>query len=189
MLKQITKHYSEWGDVKFRLNSTTRRYTIRIKPFKNIVVSAPLKTGLQGAESFLHQKKEWVNKNLQKLKKFELEIIENKKKKSIINEKQAKTELRKRVLQLAEEFGFKINRIFIRKQKTRWGSCSSKGNINLNINLIHLSNELADHVIFHELVHTKIPDHSRKFWEELEKYSSEARRKKRELKEFRYLLY
>ena len=52
--------------------------------------------------------------------------------------------------------------------KTRWGSCSAQNNISLNIGLIALSDELRDYVILHELVHTKIKNHSKDFWNALE---------------------
>ena len=60
--------------------------------------------------------------------------------------------------------GFTYNRVFIRNQKTRWGSCSNKNNINLNIKVSRLPEELMDYVILHELVHTQIKDHSNNFW-------------------------
>jgi len=58
----------------------------------------------------------------------------------------------------------------IRNQKTRWGSCSNLNNINLNINLVSLTQDLMDYVILHELLHTKIKNHSKKFWAQLDKY-------------------
>jgi len=64
--------------------------------------------------------------------------------------------------------------IKIKSQKTLWGSCSSKNNINLNINLIKLDQELIDYVILHELTHLNIKNHSKKFWQELEKLEPEA---------------
>ena len=52
--------------------------------------------------------------------------------------------------------------------KTRWGSCSAQNNISINVGLIALSDELRDYVILHELVHTKIKNHSKEFWKALE---------------------
>ena len=62
------------------------------------------------------------------------------------------------------------NRAGFRCQKTRWGNCSGKNNISLNVNVVFLSGELQDYVLLHELVHTKVKNHSRKFWAELDKY-------------------
>ena len=82
----------------------------------------------------------------------------------------AKKQLVERLDELCKQNGFKYNRVFVKNQKTRWGSCSDKNNINLNVNLVQLPDELIDYVILHELVHTKIKDHSMLFWEELSRF-------------------
>ena len=74
--------------------------------------------------------------------------------------------------------------IKVKSQKTLWGSCSSKNNINLNINLIKLDQELIDYVILHELTHVKIKNHSKKFWQELEKLEPKARISEKKLKNY-----
>lgn len=61
-------------------------------------------------------------------------------------------------------YNFKINRIAIKNQATRWGSCSSKGNLNFNYKIIYLRPALADYLIVHELCHLGQMNHSKKFW-------------------------
>ena len=79
-----------------------------------------------------------------------------------------KEEARKLVESKVEHFNrfykFKINRIAIRNQKTRWGSCSSKGNLNFNYKIIYLEPKLADYLIVHEMCHLAEFNHSRNFW-------------------------
>ena len=65
---------------------------------------------------------------------------------------------------LAEENGFRVGRIFIKSQRTRWGSCSEKKNVNLNMKLLFLPEALVHYVMFHELCHTVVLNHSKKFW-------------------------
>ena len=91
----------------------------------------------------------------------------------------------KRVNELAGENNFSFNKIFIREQKTRWGSCSSMNNINLNRKLLLLPDELMDYVIIHELVHTRVKNHSKKFYTELTKVLPEARQLDARLSKFR----
>jgi predicted metal-dependent hydrolase len=88
-------------------------------------------------------------------------------------------------LPLAQKHGFKYNKLFIRNQGTRWGTCSSKNNISLNMNLIRLPQELQDYAILHELVHTKHKNHSKKFWAEMDKLVRDAKKLRKRMKEYR----
>lgn len=80
----------------------------------------------------------------------------------------AKQYLSVRLVQLAEQHDFTFNRLFIREQKTRWGSCSSRGNISLNWKLVKAPVFVSDYVILHELAHTEIMNHSPAFWQRVE---------------------
>jgi len=87
---------------------------------------------------------------------------------------------------LAKIYNFKYARASIRNQKTKWGSCSAKNNISLNINLVGLPDQLRDYVILHELVHTGIKNHSKKFWTELDKYTAgSAKELSKKLRKYR----
>ncbi len=83
---------------------------------------------------------------------------------------EAKEYLPFRLKFLAEKFDFKYKKISLRNQKTRFGSCSFDNNINLNINLMKYDFDAIDYVLIHELCHTKVKNHSRDFWLEVEKY-------------------
>jgi len=66
-------------------------------------------------------------------------------------------------------YKFNINRIAIKNQRRRWGSCSSKANLNFNYKIIFLESQFADYLIVHELCHLKEFNHSKKFWNLVEK--------------------
>jgi len=72
-----------------------------------------------------------------------------------------------RVAMLAERHGFAYRRVTVRHQRSRWGSCSARGDISLNCLALLLPPEAVDHLILHELCHTRVPDHSPRFWRAL----------------------
>jgi len=80
-----------------------------------------------------------------------------------------------RVRELAGRHGFRYGRLTLKNLRSRWGSCSTANNINLNIQLMRLPDDLIDFVILHELVHTQIKDHGPKFWRSLERVSGSAK--------------
>ncbi len=96
---------------------------------------------------------------------------------------EAKNYLPQRLDYLAEKYGFKYGKISIRNQKTRFGSCSFRNDISLNINLLKYDFDVIDYVLIHELCHTRIKNHSRKFWLEVEKYCPCWRELRKKLKE------
>ena len=98
--------------------------------------------------------------------------------------KEAKEYLPKRVKALAIDYDFNYQKLTIKNTKSRWGSCSFDNNINLSLHLMRISNELIDYVILHELVHTKVKNHSSKFWETLEKHCPNSKILDKELKKY-----
>jgi predicted metal-dependent hydrolase len=102
---------------------------------------------------------------------------------------EAKEFLPKRTNELADELGFKVSEVKVRNNKTRWGSCSGKNNISLNIHLLILPDKLIDYVIVHELVHTKIKNHSSKYWDYLEKKMPGAKILDKKLNDFDLLYW
>jgi predicted metal-dependent hydrolase len=97
----------------------------------------------------------------------------------------AKSYLPERTEFLARKYNFSFNRLSLRNQKTRWGSCSASGNISLNYRLMKYRKEVIDYVIIHELCHLKEMNHSKKFWNLVESLVPGYKLLKRELKRLR----
>jgi predicted metal-dependent hydrolase len=172
------------GHILFERSARARRIIITVRPGKGVRVAVPKRASMESAMDFVRKKKEWIKKHLQRTREYE-------KQKEIFNDfflsvdkKEARKIITGKLKQLAEQYGFSYGKVSIRSQRTRWGSCSGRGNISLNIKLVALPVELSDYVIMHELVHTRIHNHSRKFWKELDKYVGNGKAKARSLKEY-----
>ena len=173
------------GPVLFAKTKRTKRLSISVKPFKGIRVAVPYRLSFKKAQKYFQSNISWAKKSLDYIKKVEQEHITTVNNSPRFNKIKARATVTERFNYLADQYGFTYNRLFIRNQKTRWGSCSEKNNINLNINLARLTEELMDYVILHELVHLKIKNHSKEFWSELDKYVGSAKELDKKLKKHR----
>lgn len=97
---------------------------------------------------------------------------------------EAKKYLPQRTEYLANKHNFKFNKISVRNATTRWGSCSGKNNISLNVHLMRLPEHLIDYIILHELCHTVEKNHGKNFWALLDKVSGNAKALDKEVKQF-----
>jgi len=102
---------------------------------------------------------------------------------------EAKKYIPSRTFQLAAKYKFKFGNITIRNSKTRWGSCSHNNNLNFSLHVMRLPDYLIDLIILHELVHTKIKNHSNIFWQELEKIIPNVKEQNKELKRYRISVF
>lgn len=98
--------------------------------------------------------------------------------------KEAKHYFPLRVEILAKKYGFSYNTLRVKDLKSRWGSCSSLNNINLNLHLMRLPEHLSDYVILHELVHTIHKNHGKHFWQKLDQISGNAKKYAQEMKNY-----
>ncbi len=148
-----------------------------------VKVTIPEGRSVKLAEQFLKVKIPWVTKHLDRLRRPRRESA--KIELPPVNKIRAKIDLTTRINHLAQRNGFSFKRLFIRNQRTRWGSCSSRNNISLNMNLVSLPGELRDYVILHELVHTKHKNHGKRFWTALDKLVGDSREFRRQMKKYR----
>jgi predicted metal-dependent hydrolase len=182
MKESKTIHVDGLGPVLVRKNKRARRLSITVKYDRSVRVTVPEKVSFKEACRFLAGKTGWARKHLTRLGR--IEQGGNRECLPAVDRAEARAVLIARLDHLAQRHGFEYNRAFIRDQKTRWGSCSSANNINLNMRLLGLPQELADYVILHELVHTRFRNHGAGFWAELDRLVPDARRLRRQLKEY-----
>jgi len=172
------------GPVLFERSKKAKRVIISLKPFTGVRVAVPYGLSFQKAEAFVYTKTDWIQRHLTRMKQHEesdgdiMSALDN------IDRAEAKHKLIERLQHLAAEHCFTYNRVFIRNQKTRLGTCSNRNNIGLNIKVSRLREELMDYVILHELAHTRVKNHGNDFWMLMDKLVGNGKAKAASLREF-----
>jgi predicted metal-dependent hydrolase len=153
----------EIGEVTFRKSARGRRVAIRVHPVRGVTVSVPALVPYAAAMAFFKLKRQWVLETMRRQKEKARNTVVPSAAEIESLRRQAKSELPPRLSVLAARYGFTYNRVTIKHNATNWGSCSSKGNINLNLNIVRLPRILQDYVLLHELCHLRHLDHGHAF--------------------------
>jgi len=183
MMTEAIQTIPKVGPVLFAASLRAKHLSITIKPDRTVRVTIPRGVSRTTARKFLQSKIPWIKKHLTRLQRLHQSYSQTEA--APVDRTKAKAALTTRLNFLAQKHGYTYNRLFIRNQKTRWGSCSGKNNISLNMNLMRLPQELQDYVILHELVHIRCKNHSRKFWAHVDKLVGDSKKLKKELKKYR----
>ena len=165
------------------IRSNRRTIVIEIRDGR-VIVRAPQRMSKAEIERFVASKADWINKHLEAAKKRQSVPVQS----FTAAESQqladaALQDIPQRVRKYAAIIGVTVGRITIRNQKTRWGSCSSKGNLNFNCLLMLCPEEVRDYVVMHELCHRKELNHSSRFWYEVARVMPDSAQHRKWLKE------
>ena len=158
----MEKIYSDpaLGDVLFRKRKGIRRVSIRVHPVKGVSVTVPYMVPFAAAAAFFKLKREWVIRTVEGQRHRYKDVPKADASQIESLRRQARDELPPRLAELAQRYGFIYNKVTIKHNATNWGSCSTRGNINLNLNIVRLPHILRDYIILHELCHLRHHDHS-----------------------------
>lgn len=170
------------------IRSNRKTVAIQVNSDLSVTVRAPRSVSEKDIEEILKKKEAWISKHIEKIKetkeRFEAEPTEKLTREKVIAlADEALKVIPERVEYFAKVIGVTYGKITIRNQKTRWGSCSSKGNLNFNCLLMLAPPEVLDYVVVHELCHRKQMNHSKAFWLEVEKVLPNYKEVRKWLKE------
>lgn len=151
------------------IRSDRKTLSLQIRPDGSILVRAPKRLPKREIDRFLEEKSAWIEKHLTMVRSANAAGEEQPLSPEDIHAlaETALKELPPRVHLFAERMGVTYGRITIRNQTTRWGSCSSAGNLNFNCLLMLAPKDVQDYVVVHELAHRRHMDHSAAFWAEV----------------------
>ena len=164
--------------ITYKKHPFSKNIRITPKTNGNVLVTLPKNVSFSYAKDFVLKNIDWIKENAASKKPVPLDIIEERR-------RLAHKILPKRLDELAQRFGFKYRKVFIKNQKTVWGSCSYMNNINLNLNLVALDSEFIDYVILHELTHTVHKNHQKAFYNLLVKNMPNALEIQKRLKKIK----
>lgn len=170
------------------IRSRRKSLAIEITPELQVVGRAPARMPVREINAFVQEKDDWIHAHLQQMaekKRLQEQYREQALSKEELQElaTQAMKLIPQKVHYYAQIIGVTYGRITIRNQRTRWGSCSGKGNLNFNCLLLLMPEEVLDYVVVHELCHRKEMNHSARFWEEVEKILPDYRQRRKWLKD------
>lgn len=182
MKRKIFLHNQEI-EYKLRRSKRAKRMRIAVYCDTSVVVTLPLCADENIVEKFIIEKASWLMDKILHFKNSgHLLLAKTSKRDYSINKESALKLAEERTKLFNKIYKFKFSKIKIKNQKTRWGSCSRRGNLNYNYKLLFLPKHIADYIIVHELCHLQEFNHSRKFWNLVAKAMPDYLDIKRELK-------
>lgn len=177
------------GEIRISvIRSARKSLGLEVRDANTVLARIPTRVSDRELKAFVENHRSWI------LEKTEVMAEREEKRKStpapppelLSKTDRMKIQLKigKRVRHYCEAMGVTVGYVTVKNQKTRWGSCSAKGNANFNYQLAFLPDELLDYVVIHELAHRRHMNHSRAFWAEVEKYCPDYLERREQLKEY-----
>lgn len=169
-----------------RRSSRARRVRLSVYGDGSIVLTVPFDLNETMAETFIREKREWLFSKISLFKRFQgRRIVRYTKKHYLEHKENALTLVQAKLARFNTLYGYEYKGVKIKHQKTCWGSCSQKYNLNFNYKILFLPENLQNYVIVHELCHLKELNHSKKFWSLVAETMPDYRESRKELKSYR----
>jgi len=166
----------------------SRRVRISISGGR-VIVTAPLRVSKEHLDHIVADHEAWINKVIRRYQKMTAGV---KLSRDIFNKKEfmgtVKAMVEDRYRSIAAPFGVRLGHVAVKKMRSRWGSCSSRGNISINLLLGHLPFELLEYVVIHEICHLVHHNHSKRFWSLVAVSEAAFNARKAELRRYSHFL-
>lgn len=177
------------GPVLFEKNRRARRISLTVRSSRGVRVAVPWRISFEEARRVALTKQAWIRRAQGRIERARRRCREAVAAARALDRGDARDLLAVRLDALARTHGYCPGPLSVRRQGTLWGSASRSGRIQLNALLAVVPADLADYVILHELVHTRVRGHGRGFWGELERRMPDARRRQARLREYSLALF
>lgn len=175
--------------INYTLRKSTRARRLRLVVYcdASVVVTAPVYFDERKIELFLREKTDWILSKISYFKKLGgvRQIGGGRREYKKYREK-ARAFILEKIEKINLQYDFSFNRVAIKNHRRRWGSCSSKRNLNFNYKIIFLPEKFAEYIVAHELCHLREFNHSRAFWNLVERAAPDYRQIIKELKKWRF---
>ena len=182
MIKTVTLSSSAL-DYSLILNARSRSIRIVIRNDGSMVVSVPRSVKEKIVEEFVLSKTVWIERTLQRVLKNPKQSIQKHTHEEILEYmKEVELFVFSKLSQFNQLYGFRWKKVAVKNVSSRWGSCSSQGNLYFNYKLALLPEHLAEYVVVHELCHLGECNHSPRFWELVAKTIPEYKERRKELR-------
>ena len=179
ILRKDSIYIDGLGRLHIHFSHRAKYARISVNTSSKVTVTIPNQLKKKDAIIFVKSKREWIIRN--KIKASKRKLLKLDLSRNQLNDFWKKSE--KKIFFLSKSYSFEYNDLIFKTLKSRWGSCSSNNIICLNNLLYYLPDYLQEYVMLHELVHTKVKNHSSQFWNQLESICEDSKIKSKELKD------
>tara|TARA_B100001964_G_C13963139_1_gene478580 strand:+ start:88 stop:660 length:573 start_codon:yes stop_codon:yes gene_type:complete len=150
----------------FRKSKRAKRVSVRVYPDTSVIITVPQRIPYFFAQDFFYTNIQWIEKKVQEYTTSRISLSSSGTKEEYLQYKEVvRNIILEKIARYNAFYCFSYNRLSIRNQKTRWGSCSSDKNLNFNYQLYFLPERMIDYVVVHELCHLAELNHSQRFWQ------------------------
>jgi predicted metal-dependent hydrolase len=185
-MKRQIKINDHLFDYLYKKNKRSKRMKISYCQSSGLTVTVPWFANRWLAEAFILKNSDWILRVFEKVKNNSSpDVFQDKKYED--HKEQARIFITERLLYYNQFLQLSFEKVFVKRQRRVWGSCSSRRNLNFNYKLLFLEPVLADYVIVHELCHLQEMNHSKKFWDLVASILPDYKERRQKLKKIVFL--